>query len=116
MIEWLRQHATDLGALALGFFIAAFFGLLRLGHEHLQTPAETRPKFAWLPVLVKIGTAGGVGLLTTFLMLEWAVGPYLSGFLVAIAGWGGVETLNVLKEAGHETLRRYANARAPKDQ
>lgn len=96
----------DFGQVVLAFGIAAFFGLIRVLQDYLAPDAP--PQFRWIVAIAKTSIAGAVGMLTMWLMLYWEVGPYMSAFLIAIAGYGGAETLQVFKEAGYDFIRRKA--------
>lgn len=98
----------DFGQVALAFGIAAFFGLIRVLQDYIAPDAP--PKFRWLIAVAKTLVAGSAGMLTMWVCLYWEVGPYLSAFLIAIAGYGGAETLNACKEALYDFIRRKALA------
>lgn len=100
--------SKNLNQVTIGFLIAAFFGLIRVLQEYIAPDAP--PQFRWIVAIAKTLIAGAVGILTTWLCLQWDLGPYMSGFLIAVAGYGGAETLQVFKEAGYDFIRRKANA------
>jgi hypothetical protein len=98
----------NLNQVSLGFLIAAFFGFIRVLQDYIAPDAPA--KFRWVVATVKTMIAGATGVLTTWLCLQWEIGPYMSGFLIAVAGYGGAETLQVFKEAGYDFIRRKAAA------
>lgn len=98
-------------AIALSFVIAAFFGLIRYLQDFLVADP---PAFKWFVFSAKILTAGSVGLVVYWLLLEWKITGGYNAFLIAVAGYGGAESLNAFKEAGLDFLRRKAAA-GPKD-
>ena len=96
---------TRFGDLALSFVIAAFFGLIR----YLQDFTSTEPPaFKWFIAAAKVLTAGAVGLLVHWLVVEWKVSSNLGAFLIAVAGYGGAESINAFKEVGLDFIRRKA--------
>lgn len=92
----------------LAFAIASFFGFIRYLQDFIAPDAPV--KFRWLIALAKTLIAGAVGMVTMWLMLEWHVGPYFSAFVIAVAGYGGAETMQVFKEAGYDFIRRKAQS------
>lgn len=97
----LAQYADA----SLAILIAAFFGLIRYLQDFLGSEP---PGFKWVIALAKILTAGAVGLLVHWLVIEWKVSANFSAFLIAVAGYGGAESINAFKEAGLEFIRRKA--------
>lgn len=97
----LAQH-TDA---ALAILIATFFGFIRYLQEFL---GASPPAFKWVIAGAKVLTAGAVGLLVHWLVIEWKVSSNFSAFLIAVAGYGGAESINAFKEAGLEFIRRKA--------
>lgn len=100
------------GDLALSFGIAAFFGLIRYLQDFV---GNEPPAFKWLIAAAKILTAGAVGLLVHWLVVEWKVSGNFSAFLIAVAGYGGAESINAFKEVGLDFLRRKAASAAGPD-
>lgn len=96
----------NLNQVLLAFAIAGFFGLVRVLQDYISPEAPA--KFRWLIAIAKTLIAGSAGMVTMWLMLEWHVGPYMAAFCVAIAGYGGAETLQVGKEAMYDFIRRKA--------
>jgi len=96
---------ADIG---LSFALAAFFGLIRYLQEFLNPQAP--PAFKWVIAVAKGFTAGAVGMLTHWLLSEWRVGPNMSAFLIAVAGYGGAETIELFKEMLHDFVRRKAGS------
>jgi hypothetical protein len=97
------------GELAISFMIAAFFGLIRYLQDFVGTEP---PAFKWLIAGAKILTAGAVGLLVHWLVVEWKVSGNFSAFLIAVAGYGGAESINAFKEVGLDFIRRKAASTA----
>lgn len=93
-------------ATIVGFLIGSFFGLLRHAQDFVSGPADARPKFSWWVAVIKAATAGGVGTLVAWLCREWNVSANMSAFMIALAGWGGVETMNTLWMMMIDGLRR----------
>jgi hypothetical protein len=91
---------------ALAIAIAAFFGLIRYMQDFL---GPEPPAFKWVFATAKVLTAGAVGLLVHWLVIEWKVSPNFSAFLIAVAGYGGAESINAFKEVGLEFIRRKAS-------
>lgn len=115
MTDFIALWIKDLSAVVAGFLLGAFFGILRYGSEFIDR-GEAAPKaFHWWVFLFKALLAGGVGILATFLCLEWKIGTYASGFLIAMSGWGGVETLNIFREMAYDTIRRKLSVEMEKD-
>lgn len=106
-MKWLAGFFDLYGALAFSFALAAFFGLVRYLQEFLG--AGEKPAFKWLIAGAKVMTAGAVGLAVHWLLAEWKVGENYGAFLTAIAGYGGAETLNAMKEAALDAIRRKAS-------
>lgn len=101
--NWVKAILENLWVTLLGVLVAMVFGILRYGQEFTKDPPA---KFRWSVGLIKAGTAGAVGFLSTLLCLKWKVDPYVSGVLIAIAGWGGVETLNIAWEIAVDGVKR----------
>lgn len=101
----------DMWSLLLGVCIAVFFGIVKEAKEYSQT--NPTPPIKWKMLFLKAILAGASGLLVTMLTLEWKLGPYLSGVLVAVAGYAGAEFIEVIKEAAYETIRRRLGAQGP---
>lgn len=99
------------GDIALSFAIAAFFGLIRYLQDFV---GNEPPAFKWLIAAAKVLTAGAVGMLVHWLVIEWKVSSNFGAFLIAVAGYGGAESINAFKEVGLEFIRRKAaNASEP---
>lgn len=98
----IAQHADA----ALAVLIAAFFGFIRYLQEFLD---REPPAFKWLIAVAKVLTAGSVGYLVHILTIEWGVTSGYGAFMIAIAGYGGAETLNAGKEAFLGYLRGKAS-------
>lgn len=93
------------GDITVSFAIAAFFGLIRYLQDFV---GPEPPAFRGLVAAAKILTAGAAGMLVHWLVVEWKVSSNFSAFLVAIAGYGGAESINAMKEAWLEYIRRKA--------
>lgn len=91
------------------FGIGLFFGALRYAQDFTVEP---RPPFKWWIWLIKGFTAGAVGFLAAIGCWEFNITIPLGIILVALSGWGGVDTLNAAKEGMFDAIRRYVN-RAP---
>lgn len=104
------------GDVALAFGIAFFFGLIRYLQEFLNPDAPRA--FKWVIAIAKGFTAGAVGMLTLWLLAEWNVKGNMSAFLIAVAGYGGAETMELFKEVLRGFVLRQASSppqSAPKD-
>ena len=89
------------------FAIAAFAGVV----NYIQRFAsETPPPWRWGFFFVKILTAGFAGLLTHWLLSKWGWGDDYVNFAVAIAGYGGAETIVFLQTILFDAIRRKAEA------
>lgn len=101
----------------LGFAIAAFFGAVK--HINELIFGEKKPqRFHWtLTIGVKGAIAGCVGLLTLWLLVELELVKSQAGraFCIAIAGWGGAETIQFFWDTGRDALRDALNRRSQKD-
>lgn len=99
------------GDLALSFGLAAFFGLIRYLQEFLNPGAPTA--FKWLIAIAKGFTAGAVGMLTHWLVAEWEVRPNLAAFLIAVAGYGGAESIELFRSALRDMVLRWVGGQKP---
>ena len=89
------------------FAIAAAAGTL----NYLQRFAgEDPPPWKWLVFTVKGITAGGVGVLTHWLLAGWGFNPNFTYFAIAVAGWGGAETVVFFQQVFQDAIRRAAGA------
>lgn len=101
--EGLGGLFRDVSTMLLGFAIAVFFGLVKEARDYTMHPT---PTVQWKIVVLKMVIAGASGLVVTWLTLEWQVGKYLAGVLVAIAGYAGAEVLDIVKEAAYAAVKR----------
>ena len=95
---------------AIGTVIGILFSMLRYAQDFLNDP---RPAFRWWIWAIKAVTGGAVGFLATLVALDLHWNPYVSGVFIGASGWAGAETLNALKEASFDALRKWLGSRAP---
>lgn len=95
--------------IAWAFAIAGLAGFI----NYLQRfTGDNPPKWAWLVVLVKVMTAGFVGLLTNWLMSKWQMGENYVDFAIAVAGYGGAETIAFFQQVFRDSIIRAAGVKS----
>lgn len=103
MDDWGKALAA--GAVAAAGGLVAY--LQQFTNRNL--PPEMRPRWHWGAACIKVVTAGFTGLLTFWLIGKRGLDENFVHFMVAIAGYGGVEALEFFKQVFYETIRRVAN-------
>lgn len=104
----MEKETSDVASkLAAAFAIAAVAGLIKYFQQFTLPPAQ-RPAWEWGVFLVKGVTAGGMGVLTSWLLSGWTGNGSYINFLIAIAGWGGAETGEFFWGLGKDALRKIA--------
>lgn len=73
-------------------------------------PPELRPKWHWGSACIRVTTAGFTGLLTFWLIGKRGLDENLVHFMIAIAGYGGVEVLEFFKGLFYDIARRIAGS------
>jgi|SRR6185312_11633190 len=105
----MDKETADAAQKVLGF--AWSFGIAALAGcvKYLQRyRADDAPKWKWLQFAVQLLTAGFVGLVTTWLLAGWQVPDSLRTFAIAVAGWGGGETIDFFQQLLRDALSRAA--------
>lgn len=93
------------------FILGLLFGMLRYAQEFLN---PNRPEFVWWIAGIKGVTAGAVGWIAMSLAMEWHIyeeHPYLTGVVIAVSGWGGVDLLNAMSSGLQEAIGDYFRKR-----
>ncbi len=98
--------AEFISKISLGaFVIAAFAGLV----SYLQRfNGDNPPEWKWLLFVTKVLTAGFVGILCDWLLSGWNIPQTIVHFAIAVAGYGGVETMLFFQQIFQDTIRRAA--------
>jgi len=112
----MDRETTDAAHQALGFAWA--FGIASLAGfvKYLQRfRSDDAPKWKWLQFGVQVFTAGFVGLVTTWLLSGWNVPDALRTFAIAVAGWGGGETIDFFQQLLRDAISRAAQTRENPD-
>lgn len=87
------------------FGIAALAGLV----SYIQRfTGDNPPGWKWLVVIIKVLTAGFVGLLTHWLLSGWNLGEGYVNFAIAVGGYGGAETIVFFQQVFRDTINRAA--------
>lgn len=97
------QNVISWGDVVISFMLGVVFGVLRALQAFLDKP---RPPFEGWIMAIKAVTAGGAGVLTGVLCSEYDVGANLGFVAVSLAGWGGSEFINELKDGIRDRLTR----------
>lgn len=97
------------GDLGSALTLAASFGLVRYLQEFL---APEKPAFKWLVFAAKVTTSMAAGFLALKVTDALGAGETWKTVGIAIAGWGGADFINAVKEAWFDWVRRKA-AQAP---
>ena len=87
--------------------IASFAGFVNYAQRFA---GDNPPAWNWLVALTKIFTAGFVGLLTHWLLSSWTMGEGYVNFAIAVAGYGGAETIAFFQQVFRDTISRAAQA------
>jgi hypothetical protein len=106
----LAKLLLDWKDVLLAFGLAGFFGMVRYLQDFILVEG-TAPSFKWLIAVAKTLTAAATGLLTAWLCKEWQIGPYMSAVMIATAGYGGAETLNVFKDTMRNAIAQLFQPR-----
>ena len=88
--------------------LAGFAGFVNY-IQRFAGPAESRPKWEWVPCGVKVFTGAFVGFLTEQLIGDRVKDQGYVNFAIAIAGYGGPVTLDFFLQLGRDALSRAAS-------
>lgn len=102
---------TKITTSMFAFGLGLMFGMLKYAQEFLN---GSPPPFIWWVAMIKGVTAGAVGWIAMALSIEWGLyesHPYLTGVVIAVAGWGGVDFLNAASRAIQEGISDYLRRR-----
>jgi hypothetical protein len=106
-VEW-KLAALSAGIAAAGGLVA-YLQKFAVERQAADAASEARPKWSWGVVSVKVLTAAFVGWLTLLLLAKRGIDENLTYFLVALAGYGGAETLEFFKSVAWEALKRVVS-------
>lgn len=97
---------------AWAFGIASLAGCVKFLQRYRSDDA---PQWRWIQFGVQVLTAGFVGLVTTWLLSGWQVPDALRTFAIAVAGWGGGETIDFFQQVLRDAISRAAQTAENKD-
>ncbi len=104
----------DQGATAVKFLAVAGIAALAGFVNYLQRfTGDDSPDWNWIAVTAKVFTAGFVGILTHWLLTGWGINENhenLVNFAIAVAGYGGAETIAFFQQVFQDAIRRAAGA------
>lgn len=102
------QDAVTKGITFLwAFGIAAGAGIVNFLQRFT---GETPPSWSWLVFFIKGFTAGSVGIVTNWLLAAWHLDGNYVNFAIALAGWGGAETIVFFQQVFQDGIRRASSA------
>ena len=107
----MDKETADAAQKILGFAWA--FGIAALAGfvKYLQRfRGDDAAQWKWIQFAVQVFTAGFVGLVTTWLLSGWNVPDALRTFAIAVAGWGGGETIDFFQQVLRDAITRAAQA------